>query len=502
LHDIKHDKLDFQNAYYTVAVLAQAQDLPNLQLFLRRYEGLLPRMPMEFCEDSIRTLMDPHPPDDWPMSYQMWNLVQRGNPDDLVAELQKPGMDAISEEYCYVMLLQFAARVPLEEWRKVQVFVAARGVRVDDVEYYNGRIAFGAAKHVQEVLRDMDVQGVKYGIGTYDALIYTTGVRDNLQECQKLLGEISEKQLIPTSRTFCAILDFWRSRGKLENTMRFWDEMCRLQITPSPIAHEKVKEVIYQYATKIDKEELQILYKHVNTNDIPTHLVGFHAIAAPDESLYESKRRLASEFEFSSRFKVPKTPKRSPPSTLANSTSHSFTEFTYRNGANLAELSNYMAASLPSIPSKTESPNMVFIPLEITSSEVDQYDEMRNSLRESNKNTTVFLNKALQVFRDYTKRWFNQILLDLAEDNVELTSEGYSALVHRAWKSGDREECNRLLAKMSLNSIAETEEVTKVRQELFNTQPQQTDNNDLLRVLLRYSPESPNPPPPPKKKKI
>jgi hypothetical protein len=436
------------------------------------------------CEEMIRALLDPlRVPDDWPMSDQMWNLVQRGTVDDVISELQKPGMNGISAEYYSVLMRRLAARVPLDTWRKLQVFVAERGTQVDDAEFYNGRIEFGE-KLVQEVLRDMDAQGVARNIGTYDALIYDSGVRGDLQKCKELLGEISEKQLAPTARTFCTILDYWCSKGGIKSMMLFWDEICRLQIAPPPFAHEKVKEVLYQYATKMDKDELRALYKHIDANDIPGHLARLLSTVTPELPTCEPKEKL-----FRSNIKTPTIARdqdnthRSPKSS---SPSDGFAEFTYKDGANMSELTNYFEANLQSIPSRSTSSNSTFIPHEITTSESEQYDEMHRTLRGRNKDTTGFLNKAMVTFQDYTKRWFNKILLDLAEDNVEFTSEGYSALVHRAWKMGDHAECERLLAQISLKSIPETEEVAQIRAELFPAHPAQpAANTDTLHALLR-----------------
>ena len=488
-----------RSGHYIIAAHAHAQDIPALQLFLRKFETVIPAR-VEPCEDAIRALMNPRPPDDWPMSDQMWNLVQLGNVDDVITELQKPGMEGINEEYYAVLLQRLAERVDTDAWRKLQLFVqSSRGVQVDDVEFYNGRIKYGNEQRVQEALRDMDAQGVMPNLGTYDGRIYVAGVLGDLKECSKLLEEISDKKLKPTSFTFCTILDYWRAKGKLQNTMQLWDDMCRLQITPSPVAHEKIKEVVFHYATRLDKDELQALYKHVDVSGIPTHLSGLFNALHPENNLIESKRRLASEFRFSSNFKAPipevgqaKTPKNFGTyvgGAKSSDSSDSFAKYIYQDGSNLTELANYIESSLQSIPSRTESPILEFIPQEITPTEVEHYDEMRRALRESNKDTAVFLNKAMLVFQDYTKQWFNQILLDVAEDEVEITSEGYSALVHRAWKMGDRKECERLLARIIADSIPETEEIARIRKELVPTASQPINSADALRGLLRYKSE-------------
>eukprot|EP00026_Physarum_polycephalum_P000337 Phypoly_transcript_00337.p1 GENE.Phypoly_transcript_00337~~Phypoly_transcript_00337.p1 ORF type:complete len:1695 (-),score=400.60 Phypoly_transcript_00337:1-5085(-) len=484
---LQDNQVSSRAAHYIMSALAHAGDVPALQLFLRKYETLIPVESVEFCEEIIRSLLDaPRIPDNWPMSDQMWNLVQRGAVDDVISELQKPGTEKIGAECYSALMRRLAARVPLDAWRKLQAFVAERGAQIDDAEFYNGRIEFGEADLVQEVLREMDAQGVARNIGTFDALIYAAGVRGDLQECQRLLGEISEKSLAPSSQTFCNVLDYWRSKGNFESAMLFWDEIRRLQIALPPFAHERLKEVMYQYAAKMDEEELQTLYKHVDANDIPEQLTGLRSV--PDLS-YDTRHKLVREFQFSSHMPTPQTTAwekdKTPMISKSGSSSDGFAEFTYQDGANLAELTNFFEGNLQNIPSREATPNLTFIPLQITTSEVEKYNEMRRILRERKKDTTEFLNKALVTFQDYTKRWFNQVLLDLAEDDVEFTSDGYSALVHRAWKMGDREECERLLAQISLKMVPETDEVAQIRAELFPARPDQSVvNNAALRDLL------------------
>lgn len=444
-------------------------------MFLRKCDDSTQRESVVLCEEAIRALQEQRPPANWPLSDQMWNLALRGAVDDVITELQKPGMDEIHTDNYSILLRRFAAHVDFATWRKLQAFVKERGVSIGDVEFFNGRIEY--SEQPEEALRNMEGLGIARNLGTYDALIYVAGVRGNLQDCQKLLEEVAEKKLVPTELTFCAILDYWRSKGRFENTMHLWNDMRRLQITPSPVAHEKVKEVIFFYAAKLDKDELQEVYPYVDVKDIPEYLAELSDPVMPQTKTASLRQASSNKFEIA--FKPIRESIHAEFQTDATSSdSGAFADFTKQE-----EHIDLTGLDLQSLPPKKETPELEFVLHSITREGVAKYQAGLKLLRDNRKDTTAFLNEAMLIYQDYNKHWFNQVLLDAAYDEIKFTREGYSALVHRAWKHGDRAELERLLVQMARKSITETEEVTRIRESVPDLNLQ-VPNDSITSALL------------------